>query len=1255
MMKKTFLAACGAWAFLLNAPAETVHLDVGDLQGGREPMVAAGPAATTLEKQETAVLQWTSGKPLSVVVSYAGTVKPTGGGGQFSNTSELSAVETVEAYLDGMGVEDTRALWGDGITGEGGNASASFSISGFEGGAVYRIRLLSLRKNGWYGSGTSWKGIYMLTAEGTEGANSGWRQEDASGMNNVSASFPIKNENGTMTAAYPSNSSGSGLCQYLVWEFRTPAGWQEEQKVVLTAQGNFCIAGIGVTREPEETDVIPDDEGQEDTPSLITDPASADSSDVSMPSSGVVWHSQVGEWKDSRPQTPNSTDNSWAQDTTPIGNGRLGAMIYGGCATEHMELTEISLWSGRQCSVDQKSANNGTGPNSVLFGSYQPFATFSADHYGTGAAADYRRVLDLKKGVASVSYRVNETEFRREYFASVPHQVIVMTETASVPGALNVRIRMSSLLPGVSFRTEGDTIIQTGSLNNGLTYEGRYRVLYQGGALTENADGSLTLSGADSMTVLISMGTNYVMDKEKDWKGEDPSGHVSACLEGAAALNFSALKSAHVENYQKLFNRASVNFGSSTAASVHYPISRRMQAYRQALNNDMDPEDPELEALLFDFGRYLIISSSREGNLPGNLQGLWNYGLYPPWDADYHNNINVEMCYWAPQIVNLGECNMPLIDYIEAMIPSAREVTQAQWPGVRGWTARTAQNIFGGQGFKWNNPASAWYMLHVWEWYRFSGDREYLRNRAYPMMKEVCYFWEDRLKELTEGGGNFYSGSSDATQEKIARELADIKAGTLVSPDGWSPEQGPREDGVAHDQQIVWELFDDTIQAAEILDVDKDWIASLKDKRDRLAGPKINSQGLLQEWMLDRNTGVSGHRHTSHLFAVYPGRQISVEQTPELAEAARKSLVARGDNGDSRRSWTWGWRCNLWARFQEGEKAHEMIQGMIRYNILNSMFTTHTPMQIDGNMGIVAGVAEMLLQSHAGVIHLLPALPSSWPDGSVKGFKARGNVTVDFSWKNGQVTSWRLASPTRIPVQLKVNGETKTVTPALYNDPNVPLLAVSPQQWAAPVEGGFQTAAVSSNERWTVSVQAGASWLTLSRTDGDSGDELTLTASPNADTVERSATVTFSTSQLTRNLTVTQPGQPLLTGYDKWIQDHFGEGAPGDQTAPDACPAGDGITNLMKYATGLNPNKPCGSVTKLTIQEDGGKKYLLLSWPVNPEATDVTFSVESSSDLKAWTEERTVVPNNTNGEFRDTVPIDQSSPKRRFLRLKVMR
>ena len=315
----------------------------------------------------------------------------------------------------------------------------------------------------------------------------------------------------------------------------------------------------------------------------------------------------------------------------------------------------------------------------------------------------------------------------------------------------------------------------------------------------------------------------------------------------------------------------------------------------------------------------------------------------------------------------------------------------------------------------------SWYALHIWEHYAFTGDRKYLEKQAYPLMKEICHFWEDHLKELGAGGEGFKTNGKDPSEEE-KKDLADVKAGTLVAPNGWSPEHGPREDGVMHDQQLIAELFSNTIKAARILGKDAAWAKSLEGKLKRLAGNKIGKEGNLQEWMIDR-IPKTDHRHTSHLFAVFPGNQISKLKTPKLAEAARLSLEWRGTTGDSRRSWTWPWRTALWARLGEGNKAHEMVQGLLKFNTLPNMLTTHPPMQMDGNFGIVGGICEMLVQSHAGGLDIMPSPVEAWPEGSVKGLKARGNVTVDFSWKDGKVSNVKLysAQPKVLPV--RVNGK----------------------------------------------------------------------------------------------------------------------------------------------------------------------------------------------------------------------------------------
>ena len=364
------------------------------------------------------------------------------------------------------------------------------------------------------------------------------------------------------------------------------------------------------------------------------------------------------------------------------------------------------------------------------------------------------------------------------------------------------------------------------------------------------------------------------------------------------------------------------------------------------------------------------------------------------------------MCYWLAEVSNLSECHVPLTDWVIAMAPGCREATRADskrfGPNPRGWAARTSQNIWGGNGWEWNLPGNAWMAQHAWEHYAYSLDKVFLRERAYPLLKEISEFWLDHLKALPDG--------------------------RLVIPNGWSPEHGPREDGVAHDQQIVWDLFQNTIEASEALGVDDAFCKELKAKQAKLVGPKIGRWGQLMEWMVDRDDPNDHHRHTSQLFAVYPGRQISMQRTPEFAAAAMKSLEARGSVGDSRRSWTWAWRSAMWARFERGDRVAEMIRGLMTYNMLPNLFANHPPFQLDGNYGIVAGISEALVQSHAGEIVLLPALPMSWPEGHANGLKARGAIEVkELSWKAGVFERAVLLSAIDQTVAVRIKGKVRQV------------------------------------------------------------------------------------------------------------------------------------------------------------------------------------------------------------------------------------
>jgi alpha-L-fucosidase 2 len=681
----------------------------------------------------------------------------------------------------------------------------------------------------------------------------------------------------------------------------------------------------------------------------------------------------------------NQPAEDWQSQALPIGNGRLGAMIFGDARHEHLQLNEISLWTG-----DEKDT-----------GSYQNLGDlfFDLEH---GAARSYGRRLDIGSATHGVQYTADGTAYTREYFASAPQQVLVLRFTADQRGAYSGTLRLRCHPSGRTVAS-GQRIEASGGLANGLLYETEVQVVNTGGRVSASADGMLRVEKADALTILVAAGTNYVADRARGWRGDAPHERIEAQLNLAAAKSYADLRAAHVADYQALFRRVSLTLGSG---APDLPTDERLVRYRDGA------ADGELEALFFQYGRYLLISSSRPGSLPANLQGLWNNSNNPPWRSDYHSNINIEMNYWPAEPANLAECAIPFFDYVNSLRGVRAEATRQHYPNVRGWTVQTENNIFGAGSFKWNPPGSAWYAQHFWEHYAFTRDREFLRKTAYPVLKEVTQFWEDHL---------------------VAR--AD---GALVTPDGWSPEHGPEEAGVTYDQEIVWDLFTNYMEAAAALGVDAEYRQKVAQLLEKLLKPKIGAWGQLQEWAEDRDDIHDDHRHVSHLFALHPGRQISPVATPELAQAAKVSLSARGDESTG---WAMAWRINFWARLLDGDHAHRLLRNLLRITgkgnsidygkgggVYSNLLDTHPPFQIDGNFGATAGMAEMLLQSQAEEIDLLPALPGAWAEGAVTGLKARGNVTVDMAWKDGKLTSATLRSPVAAKPTVRFNGRARTVT-----------------------------------------------------------------------------------------------------------------------------------------------------------------------------------------------------------------------------------
>lgn len=779
----------------------------------------------------------------------------------------------------------------------------------------------------------------------------------------------------------------------------------------------------------------------------------------------------------------------WMEYALPIGNGQLGATFTGNIDAEYLQFNEKTLWSGTS------SDYNFGASSSYSYGAYQNFGhlTISTGH-SSSSYSNYNRELDLTTATGRINYTSSNVEYTREFIASYPHKVVAARFSANQNQKVNLTISLTKGrgLSSGSVSYSNATIDLSGSLNT-ISYDAQVKVINKGGSLTTNS-GNITVSGANEVIILLAAGTNY--DPMQTSYVSGSLGNVKSTMQEriaqAEALGWDALYSAHVEDYKELFGRVEFDLeGSSNTTQTQTLVS----GYSASTSSN----DLMLDQLYFAYGRYLGIASSRGVSLPSNLQGIWNNVDVPKWNADIHANINVQMNYWASESTNLSETHEPFLKYIINMSKSAQWKKYAQDNGQsRGWTTFTENNIFGGVGYWMHNYVveNAWFASHLWQHYLYTMDKTFLEE-AFPAMLGATQFWIDRMIKDTDG--------------------------TWVCPNEYSPEHGPKsEDGVAHAQQLVYELFENTLQAIEVLGkaqsgISDDDYTKLQDRFQNmdkgLATETYNGSTknnvtkgsvLLREWKKTNYNGTDvtlEHRHLSHLMCLYPFNQVS--ETSPFFQAAKNSLQLRGDAATG---WAMGWKINLWARALDGDHAHTILKSALTHTstysqneskggVYYNLWSSHAPFQIDGNFGATSGITEMLFQSHSGILHIMPAMPSQWKNGgSVKGLKGRGNFTVDFTWtSNTTPTSATIISHKGQPCQVKCK--------------NIDLTTV-----CVTVNGNGVTPQAKGNGVYAIPSSTEGDVIAIDFTRGPIVEETvgTPTFSPNGGEVQEGATVTIS-------------------------------------------------------------------------------------------------------------------------------------------------